>query len=92
MAGPAIRGLPRRTSTDALHEGPRWIGGPADRVLADCQNLIYELLDAHGDTADLARELQCEPPWAAHLEYLQALQRTGRQAPAQMSTKDTQWV
>jgi hypothetical protein len=41
--------------------------------------LVYELLDAHADTARLARELPYDQRWAAHLEYLQALQRKGRE-------------
>ena len=47
--------------------------------------LIYELLDAHADTAELAEELQDEPLWSAHLEYLRALQREGRAALAQIA-------
>lgn len=46
--------------------------------------LVYELLDAHADTADLAAEFRCEPRWAAHLDYLRALQRTARETLAQM--------
>jgi hypothetical protein len=47
--------------------------------------LVYELLDAHEDTAEL---LSCpaigmlqagEVRWRAHLEYLRALQRKGRE-------------
>lgn len=44
--------------------------------------LVYELLDAHADTAQLAGELERDPRWAAHLDYLRALQRTGREALA----------
>ena len=41
--------------------------------------LVYELLDAHADTADLAAELASTIRlWGAHLEYLRALQREGR--------------
>ncbi len=40
--------------------------------------LIYELLDAHADTSQLAQGLGCEIHWAAHLDYLQRLQRIGR--------------
>ena len=52
---------------------------PAD----EHQTLMYELLDAHADTAELAAELAEEPRWAAHLDYLRALQRKGRQALAE---------
>jgi hypothetical protein len=41
--------------------------------------LAYELLDAHADTAELADGLQCDWSWAAHLDYLRALQRKGRE-------------
>ncbi len=41
--------------------------------------LIYELLDAHDDTARLAAEFDCELRWAAHLDYLCRLQRLGRE-------------
>jgi hypothetical protein len=43
---------------------------------------IYELLDAHGDTARLAAELDSQPEWQAHLAYLRDLQRRGREALA----------
>ena len=44
--------------------------------------LVYELLDAHADTLLLARELDGDPAWAAHLDYLRGLQRIGREALA----------
>jgi hypothetical protein len=47
--------------------------------------LIYELIDAHADTAELAAGLQDDLLWRAHLEYLRALQREGRSALAQIA-------
>jgi hypothetical protein len=44
--------------------------------------LLYELLDAHVDTMRMARELDGDPAWAAHLDYLRDLQRVGREALA----------
>ncbi len=44
--------------------------------------LLYELLDAHVDTMRLAGELDEDPAWAAHLDYLRDLQRVGREALA----------
>ena len=41
--------------------------------------LVYELLDAHDDTARLAAEMACETRWALHLDYLRDLQRIGRE-------------
>jgi hypothetical protein len=46
--------------------------------------LMYELLDAHADTATLVRETDClgDERWLAHLDYLRALQRVARAALA----------
>jgi len=41
--------------------------------------LIYELMDAHDDTARLAQGLSSDVQWQAHLDYLQQLQRVGRE-------------
>jgi hypothetical protein len=40
--------------------------------------LVYELLDAHLDTAELAAE-RGDIAWQLHLDYLRALQRRGRE-------------
>ena len=47
--------------------------------------LVYELLDAHLDTLRLARDLDVDLAWAAHLEYLRDLQRVGRETLARAS-------
>jgi hypothetical protein len=50
--------------------------------------LVYELLDAHDDTARLAAELapdvswEVQMRWEVHLRYLRDLQRLGREALA----------
>jgi hypothetical protein len=44
--------------------------------------LVYELLDAHVDTMRMARDLDGDPAWAAHLDYLRDLQRVGHEALA----------
>jgi hypothetical protein len=44
--------------------------------------LVYELLDAHADTARLASLHELDERWAAHLDYLRDLQRVGREALA----------
>jgi hypothetical protein len=46
---------------------------------AGLAELAYELLDAHADTAQLADGLTYDRSWAAHLDYLRALQRKGRE-------------
>jgi hypothetical protein len=41
--------------------------------------LVYELLDAHADTARLVSGPATELLWGAHLDYLRDLQRVGRE-------------
>ena len=41
--------------------------------------LVYELLDAHDDTARLAAGLEDDPTWVEHLDYLRRLQRVARE-------------
>ena len=51
----------------------------------DVTELVYELLDAHVDTMRMAFEMDGDPAWAAHLDYLRDLQRVGREALARGS-------
>jgi hypothetical protein len=53
-----------------------------DSAAARLAVLAYELLDAHADTAQLADGLPYDRSWAAHLDYLRALQRRGRETLA----------
>jgi hypothetical protein len=55
---------------------------------ADLAELAYELLDAHADTAQLADGLLHDPSWSAHLDYLRALQRTGREMLARTTAQE----
>jgi hypothetical protein len=64
---------------------------PDSTAAASLAALAYELLDAHADTAQLADDLSYDRSWAAHLDYLRALQRTGREmlartAPDELSS------
>lgn len=52
--------------------------GPCERLIC----LIYELLDAHDDTARIAAGLDPNPIWQPHLVYLRDLQRLGREVVA----------
>ena len=54
---------------------------PADRL----SGLLYELLDAHVDTIELAGPLEENQHWAAHLDYLRDLQRVGRETLARVA-------
>ena len=47
--------------------------------------LLYELLDAHLDTIELADSLAGDEPWGAHLDYLRDLQRVGRETLARVA-------
>lgn len=62
----------------------RKLSDPPTQRLGQAVVLIYELLDAHNDTARLVSELAWDPEWQAHLEYLRALQRKGREVLAQL--------
>lgn len=55
---------------------------------AGLATLAYELLDAHADTAQLAASLPYDLRWAAHLDYLCALQRKGREALARTAPEE----
>jgi hypothetical protein len=52
-------------------------GGACERLI----RLIYELLDAHDDTARIAAGSP-DPIWQPHLVYLRDLQRLGREVLA----------
>ncbi|MBV9606905.1 MAG: hypothetical protein JO027_17465 [Solirubrobacterales bacterium] len=43
------------------------------------EQLVYELLDAHDDTARLVDEVADADAWERHLDYLRRLQRVGRE-------------
>jgi hypothetical protein len=51
----------------------------ASEYVEQLMDLVYELLDAHSDTAMLVRAPTTGVPWRAHLDYLRDLQRTGRE-------------
>jgi hypothetical protein len=50
--------------------------------------LIYELLDAHDDTARLAEDVADDERWRAHLGYLRDLQRVAREVLATATAAD----
>jgi hypothetical protein len=70
----------------AVHPAPDITAGgrgrPDSAAAASLAALAYELLDAHADTAQLADGLSHDRSWAAHLDYLRALQRKGRETLA----------
>jgi hypothetical protein len=50
--------------------------------------LVYELLDAHYDTARLVEDVAEDERWHAHLAYLRDLQRVAREVLATATAKD----
>jgi hypothetical protein len=54
---------------------------------AQLTRLVYELLDAHDDTARLAADLAIDPHWQVHLDYLRDLQRHGRESLARAAAE-----
>jgi hypothetical protein len=63
---------------------------PAPATSDQVVSLIYELLDAHLDTIELTAEFESDLVWAAHLEYLRALHRAGREALARASADEAE--
>lgn len=46
--------------------------------------LVYELADAHADTASIAEAMPLDDAWRAHLAYLRDLQRVTREELARL--------
>jgi hypothetical protein len=53
---------------------------PPIAISEELTRLVYELLDAHEDTARLVADTASDSIWAIHLGYLRDLQRIGREA------------
>jgi hypothetical protein len=70
-----------RRTAERLHVAEPAVSPDAEAA-AGLALLAYELLDAHADTAQLADGLADDCSWAAHLDYLRALQRKGRETLA----------
>ena len=67
---------------------PVQLGRRVVMVADQLVTLIYELLDAHDDTAEMASELDNDLRWRAHLDYLRTLQRRGREALAETARQE----
>jgi hypothetical protein len=63
---------------------------PAD-LCDDLARLVYELLDAHYDTARLAEDVAEDERWHTHLAYLRDLQRIAREVLATASAEAEAW-
>jgi hypothetical protein len=77
---PAVLPAPERSTAGVSRkpapERDHW------RACVDLWVLVSELLDAHADTVTLSDSLSDDPRWAAHLDYLRALQRHGKRSLA----------
>ncbi len=65
-----------------------WDATPKDMPSVHLVDLVYELLDAHQDTMQLAQDGAGAFGWEVHLDYLRRLQRVGREALARTLTTD----
>jgi hypothetical protein len=58
---------------------PRRAPAPLPGACEQLTRLVYELLDAHDDTARIASGQDLDARWHAHLSYLRDLQRVARE-------------
>jgi hypothetical protein len=58
---------------------PRRAIAPLPEACEQLTRLVYELLDAHDDTARIATGQDLDVRWQAHLDYLRDLQRVARE-------------
>ncbi len=73
--------MPARPSPDGLVAGHAIASERGGEVDA----LIHEFMDAHLDTVQMAADLEFDPYWRAHVEYLHALHRKGCEVLASMT-------
>ncbi|HYY22269.1 MAG TPA: hypothetical protein VE780_10365 [Thermoleophilaceae bacterium] len=50
----------------------------------EVRQLLYELIDAHADTVELATRVATGVAWSAHISYIQDLQRLAQETLACM--------
>ena len=61
---------------------------PSPGACEQLTRLVYELLDAHDDTARIATGQDLDPRWQAHLSYLRDLQRVARELLARAGQQE----
>jgi hypothetical protein len=66
---------------------PRYTA-PLPRPCEQLTCLVYELLDAHDDTARIAAGQNLDRHWRAHLSYLRDLQRVAREVLARAGQQE----
>jgi hypothetical protein len=63
--------------SDIPEQVPTVVGPPIE-----VRQLLYELIDAHADTVELATEIATGVAWSAHISYIQDLQRLAHETLA----------
>ena len=61
---------------------------PSSGAFEQLTRLVYELLDAHDDTARIATGQDLDTRWQAHLSYLRDLQRVARELLAHAGQRE----
>ena len=73
-------------------EPPRRGMAPSSGGFEQLTRLVYELLDAHDETARIATGQHPDADWQAHLSYLRDLQRVAREVLARAGQQaPTSW-
>jgi hypothetical protein len=67
---------------------PRPAPAPIPGSSEQLTRLVYELLDAHDDTARIATDQHLDARWQAHLRYLRDLQRVAREMLARAGQQE----
>jgi hypothetical protein len=67
---------------------PRRAIAPLPGAYEQLTCLVYELLDAHDDTARIVTGQDLDPRWQAHLSYLRDLQRVAREMLAHAGRRE----
>jgi hypothetical protein len=67
---------------------PRRAMAPMPGACEQLTRLVYELVDAHDDTARIANCQHLDAHWQAHLSYLRDLQRVARELLARADNND----
>ena len=67
---------------------PRPAVAPMPGASEQLTRLVYELLDAHDDTARIATGQHVDARWQAHLGYLRDLQRVARELLARAGQQE----
>jgi hypothetical protein len=65
--------------SDIPEQVPTLAGPPVE-----VRQLLYELVDAHADTVELATRVATGIAWSAHISYIQDLQRLAEETLACM--------